>query len=262
MRYGSLLYVISVLFPVSLALGLWWSFRTRQVGQKVILALMLVNTFQHFCKCLIWPQHMGEGFTAFSTAYNVCAVLIIASPGVFLWGTQGMRDFLCLVGTVAGLGAIAVPVWFIGKDLGQYVWSYARFYFCHCVLFLTSVMPLVMRWHRPQPQGFWKVGLYFLLTLWIVLINDIVFIVMGIYPGADARDLYGSLVRINPFSIMGPHPGTPWAGKLVQYLSPGVLVGRNPAGLYVPVLWYALPLYGGITAVALPVFRWLGKNNK
>ena len=48
------------------------------------------------------------------------------------------------MGSVAGIAAIALPVWYIGMDVSELGWDYARFYICHALLFITSVLPLLL----------------------------------------------------------------------------------------------------------------------
>ena len=256
MYYGSFFHISSVCFALALAVAVWAVLRRcpERVGKGVVLGLMMVNAFQHFFKCWVWPQHWGEGFTAVSSAYNVCALLIIASPLVMLWGGRALSNFIYVVGTVAGIGAICLPFWYIGMDVSELGWSYVRFYFCHAVLFLASVMPLALGWHRPSYKEFWQMGLVFLGALCVILLNDVVFIVMGLYPDTDVADLYGSLVKLNPFSIMGPSDNFPWIADVVKLFSPPVFMGENASGLYVPILWYAIPFYLGISVASFGVF--------
>lgn len=84
---------------------------------------------------------------------------------------------------------------------------------------------------------------------------------MGLYPDATAEDLYASLLRINPCLVMGPPESLPWVADIVKIISPSVFCGNNPAGLYVPVLWYAIPGYLGISLIAVIVFSITDRKN-
>lgn len=121
MDYGSPFYLISLLLLPSFAAATWALLRkrTKRTQQTVILALMLINVFQHFFKSVIYPPYFGDGFTAISTAYNMCAVLIIFSPIAFIFRSRFLKNFIFYIGSVAGIAAIAVPYWFIGKDLSE-----------------------------------------------------------------------------------------------------------------------------------------------
>lgn len=250
MYYGSPFYIGSLVFLLILA-GLVWTLLRRCGGKTqrtVVLILMIANTAQHFLKPLIYPQYWGMGFSSLVSAYNMCAVLIISSPAVLLWGGRFAKNFVFFVGSVAGIAAIAVPFWYIGMDVSELGWDYARFYICHALLFITSLMPLILKLHRPKWHEFWQVGLGFFLALGIILLNDCIFIRLGLYPGTDSADVYGSLLRLNPCGVMAPPQGLPWLEGIVRFFTPDIFWG-------IPFLWYAIPLYLGISLLALGLFR-------
>lgn len=263
MDYGSPFYIVSLLFLLGITALIWAVLRKRdaRVQRLVILALMLVNTFQHFFKSVIYPQYMGTGFTSISTAYNMCAFLIILSPVVFLWGGRFFKDLIFFVGSVAGIAAIAVPYWYIGMEVSELGWDYGRFYFCHAVLFVTSIMPLLLGSYRPCYKAFWRVGFGFIFALGVILVNDVICIALGLYPGADVDDLYGSLLRIDPCLLMGPSEELSWVTDVVRVFSPSVFLGNNATGRYAPILWYAVPLYLGITLIAFVLFIIADRKN-
>jgi hypothetical protein len=53
--------------------------------------------------------------------------------------------------------------------------------------------------------------------------------------------------------MMGPK-GPAWVLDIVKIFSPPVFLGQNKTGLYVPILWYAIPLFLGLNLVAFPLF--------
>ena len=256
LTYGSPFYILSLVLLAILAGTAYFLLRNRSLrAQKwTILAIMLLNLFQHLFKSVIYPQYAGQGFTSISSAYNMCAVLIMFSPVAFVCHSRFLKNFFYFVGTVAGAAAIAVPVWYIGDPISELGWDYFRFYICHAGLFITSLLPLLLGHHIPRRKEFWQVGTGFLLALCLILINDFIFMSLGLYPGADIKDFYGSMVRINPCGLMGPPKALPWIENFVKILTPSVLLGNNPAGVYVPILWYAVPLYLGISIVTFLIF--------
>jgi uncharacterized membrane protein YwaF len=249
MYYGSPFYIASLAMLPILA-GLIYAVLCRR-GKKtqyaVVLILMILNTAQHFLKPLIYPQYWGTGFSSIVSAYNMCAVLIISSPFVLLWGGKFFKNFVFFVGSVAGIAAVALPFWYIGMDVSELGWGYARFYICHALLFITSLQPLLLGLHRPRWHEFWQVGLGFFLALGIILINDVIFIRLGLYPGTDAADLYGSLLKMNPCGVMAPPAGLPWLEGIVRIFTPDIFWG-------IPFLWYAIALYLGVSLIALVLF--------
>lgn len=263
MYYGSPFYIGSLVVLLLLGVAAWLLLRKRseKTCRAVVLAIMLVNLFQHLFKALIYPQYSGAGFTSVSTAYNMCATLIILSPLAFLSKSRLLKNFVYFTGTVAGIAAIAVPYWFIGWKVSSLGWEYIRFYLCHALLFLSSVLPLLLGLHRPSYREFWHIGTGFLLALCIILINDFVCMALGIYPGASIDTFYQSMQRINPCGLMGPPKELPWLVELVKVFSPSVFMGENPAGLYVPILWYAVPLFVGMSLASAVVFSLLDRQN-
>ena len=262
MSYRSPLYICSVaILPITAAL-LWFFLkgRSKPVQKYSILLLMLLNTAQHFLKPILYADYRGTGFSSLISAYNMCSVLIISSPLVFLWGNRFCKNFIFFVGTVAGIGAVAVPFWYMGTPISQLGGDYARFYICHGLLFLSSLLPLLLGFHSPSYKEFWQVGLGFLLALAVILVNDFIFISLGLFPGAETGTLYQSLRKLNPCWVMGPPPELPWLKDLAAILTPKVFLGRNPSGTFAPLLWYAIPLYAAITAAAFGLFALIDRK--
>lgn len=263
MYYGSPFYIGSLMALLCLGGAAWLLMRKRRekTCRAVILAIMLVNLFQHLFKSVIYPQYRGDGFTAISTAYNMCAALIILSPLAFLSGSRLLKNFVYVTGTLAGAAAIAVPYWYIGWDVSRLGWEYTRFYLCHALLFLSSMLPLLLGLHKPSCKEFWHVPTGFLLALCLILINDVVCIAIGIYHGADVDTFFQSMQRINPCGLMGPPKELPWLAKLVKVFSPDVFMAENPTGQYVPILWYAIPLFVGMSLISAVLFWLLDRKN-
>lgn len=262
--YGSPLYLITVASAPLLAALLWFLLKkkSKKVQKLLIASIMLANIIQHLFKSVIYPQYAGQGFTAISTAYNMCALLILISPIALFANWRPLKNFLFFTGTVAGIAAIIVPAWYIGSPVKTLGWDYFRYYICHLGLFLSSVLPLAFQHHTPRRKEFWQVGLLFLLALCVILLNDVIFMAMGLYPNADINHFYDCMVEINPFGMMGPPAMASWVENLVQPLSPSIFLGNNPAGLYVPILWYAIPLYLGISLLCLVTFFIFDRKKK
>ncbi len=263
MNIFSPFYILSVLLLMSVTAGLWLCLRKMgtSVQKAVLLILMLVNTFQHLLKFLIYPQYWGMGFTSLSTAYNMCAVLILLSPLSFVLSSRFLKNFVLIVGTVAGIGAIVYPVWYLGIPVQDLGWDYARFYICHGLLFVTSVLPLPLHLHKPSYKEFWQLGIGFLLALCLILVNDVIFIALGLFPGADPDNLYQSLINANPCMMMGPQKGFEWVENVVKYFSLPYFMGENSSGNYAPILWYAGAVYLGITVISFGLFAVMDRKN-
>ena len=253
--YGCPLYIGSLILLPVIAAACWAFLRKRSEKTRlwVVLGLMVINLFQHFFKTFLYPHYADIGVNHLFSAYNMCATLIILAPFAMLSKNSFLKNFVFFTGTVAGFAAIAVPYWFIGEPLSELGWEYFRFYFCHGLLFVSSLMPLLLGLHRPRFRDFWQVSIGFFMGLLIILVNDFLCLSMGLYPGRDVHDFYKLMAASNPCGMMGPK-GPGWILDIVKLFSPAFFLGNNPAGLYVPILWYAIPLFLGLNLIACPLF--------
>ena len=99
-----------------------------------------------------------------------------------------------------------------------------------------------------ERKNFWKIGLWFFAMLCIILVNDVLFICMGLSTGS-AEALYETLYTLNPLGIIHPPENAGALLKILSYLSPSIFLGAK-SGVYVPILWYMLPAYVAITLLA------------
>ena len=245
-NYGSFMYFAYIFLAIGACVGLFFLLRKRGEATKraVVLSIALLNLAQHLLKGLIYPHYWDSFSPHLSSAYNVCAFLIIASPFVFLWGNELLKNYICYLGSIAGMIAMLVPYWFIGQSAFQ---SEAyRFYLCHSLLFISSILPALLGLYRLRWRHFWKIGLLFFCMLGIIILNDLFFLWIGEYPVSNPSDIYGSLCEINPcWSIIEPS-NFDWLTGLIRVFTPKFFEG-------LPILWYAIPMYIGITLVSFTV---------
>jgi hypothetical protein len=212
---------------------------------------MLINTVQHLLKSVVYPQYWGLGFTALSTAYNMCALLILVSPLALLLKSKILKSFIFYVGTSAGFLALLIPYWNIGDDMFDP--EVIRFFICHAFLLASSILPLITGLHKPSYKFFPYVGLCFFSSLGIILLNDTVCVLLGIYPGVEHLSLTDALKAINPVWSFGPPDVFSWLLDLARVFSPSEWVFDNAAGAPLPILWYIIPAYIIMTLVAFPI---------
>ena len=247
------MYCVYILIAVGACIGLFFALRNKseKVKRIVLLSIAFANLAQHIFKPFIYPHYWGNFSPHLSSAYNVCAFLILVTPFVLLFGNELLRNYMTYLGTIAGMIAMLVPYWFIGKSAFQ--WEAYRFYLCHTLLFISSILPALLGFHKMRWRHFWKMGLLFLAMLAIILLNDAFFVSIGCYDGTIPDDVYGSLCLINPCWSVLPPENFDWLVSIIAFFSPSFLMGGNSAGFYVPVLWYAIPMYLGITLAAFVV---------
>ena len=109
----SLTHIIYMLIPLFAVLILYFILRNRSdfVKKTVVFLISILNMLQHIFKPYIYPQYAGESFGARSTAYNMCALLILISPIILLIGSELWRNFLFYIGSVSGYFAIISTYW-------------------------------------------------------------------------------------------------------------------------------------------------------
>lgn len=248
--YGSFAYCFYLLLPFAITVALYFVLRRRSMRTKkiVIFCILIANFIQHVLKTYIYPQYDG-GFSYNQTAYNMCAFLILVSPFIFLCKNDFLKDAIFFFGTAAGITAMAIPHWFIGKT--AFDWEVYRFYICHGLLLVGSLLPVLLGAHRINYRNFWKLPFFYFIAEIIILLNDSFFIITG-YGGFSytAENLYEALYNLNPVWSMHPHPDFAVLNNIIDFFTPDFF-WRNAAGeeAYFPVLWSAIPIYLLITVL-------------
>ena len=246
-NYGSIMYFAYLLAAVGLCLLFYFLLRKQSVRVKktAVFFIALANFAQHIFKAQLYPQYRDNFSPHLSSAYNICAFLILISPFVVLFGGQLIRNFVSCVGAFGGMGAMLIPYWFIGKS--AFGWEVYRFYICHALLFISSFLPALLGLHKLEWKHCWKIGLLFFGMLFLILVNDAVLIHFGLYPVSNKENLFAALSELNPGWSMHPTAQFEWLVDIIAFFSPSFFLGNNPWGVYIPILWYAIPLYLGIT---------------
>lgn len=174
----------------------------------------------------------------------MCSFLIIANLPVFLSKSKAWKDFIAYVGTIAGIMAIAVPYWFIGHSILSL--EYLRFYFCHSLLYITSLLPVILKLHKLEFKNFWKMGLFFIFGELIILVDNLA--CQAIIHPNDSKAIFEAVYNANPIWMMKPPTGFAFYTKVMEFLSPKIFLGGADK-YYVPILWNAIPIYLGITII-------------
>ncbi|MBE7078223.1 MAG: hypothetical protein E7377_05970 [Clostridiales bacterium] len=254
-NYGSTMYFVYLLSSVGVCFLLYFLLKNQLVWLKkmVVFLLALINFAQHVLKAKIYPQYRNNFSPHLSSAYNICAFLILISPFVILFGGQLLKNFVSCVGSFGGLGAILIPYWFIGKT--AFSWEVYRFYICHALLFISSFLPVLLGLHKLEWKHCWKIGLLFFGMLFIILVNDAVLIHFGLYPVKNSESLFASLSELNPGWSMHPITQFDWLVDIIAIFTPSFFLSNNPWGVYIPILWYAIPLYLGITLLVYAICK-------
>lgn len=257
--YGSPSHILSVLSALVFCFCVFFLLRrtSRKVSERVIFIMMLVNLIQHLFKWLIYPHHIAEGFTIVSTAYNMCAFLIIFSPIAMLVKKQFIRDAFFLFGSVAGIIAIIVPYWHIGSS--PFTWEYLRYMICHVLLFTNSMLPLLLGIHKPSYKSIPFLGLMFIGAVGCIILNDTIFYAVGLF--GEGMTLSEALRLSNPVWSFGPPENFSFILNTVKAIFPDFTVISGKTGLPIPLIWYAVPMYVLITLIAALLLTFLDRKN-
>ena len=226
----------------------------KSTKRAAVFSIAMLNLFQHLFKSLVWPHMRGAGFGLENTAYNVCALLIIATPFAILFEGELLLEFIACVGTAGGALTLFLPYWFFGET--PFSWEFLRAWTCHALLLCSSALLLAFDLVRFRFRHCFRFGFLFTAMLSLVFINDA--LVLALTDGRTG--LYERLLALNPLWMMGPTERHPLLAGLFESCSPAFLL-ENAAHGYAPVLWYALPLYILITIVAFLLGALLDREN-
>ena len=242
--FFSALHLIYMLIPLAVTGILFLIFRTRSQNTKrtVVLAVSLLNTLQHILKPYIYPQYGGMSIGAPSTAYNMCALLILIAPIVLLVGSELWQNFMFYIGSIAGYSSILVTYW-LDSPMEEQV----RFVICHGLLFVSSFLPLLFGIYKVNYRKCWRLPFVFYTCLMIQIITNMINFQLGIVGDVGDITMYEYIVRENPCWAMCPPQDYGFILDLVSPLTPSVFLD-NGSG-YTPILWYGVPMFILITAV-------------
>ena len=234
-----------MLVPIALLTVLYFIFRDKSdlVKKTAVLIIALLNTLQHILKPYIYPQYHGESLGARSTAYNMCALLILISPIVWLVGSELWKNFIFYIGSIAGFSSILVTYW-----LAEPMEEQIRFVICHGLLFVSSFLPLLFGIFHVNYRKFWKLPFVFFGCLMILIVNNIITFTMGIAGDTGSLTLFDFLYRENPCWAMHPPHDYPYVLDMVKLFTPDLFLGAK-GGVETPILWMAIPLFLLITVV-------------
>ena len=229
-------------------------FRDKSKKQKetFIFVLAAINVFQHLFKRLLF----GGAYSKFgleNTAYNMCAFLILSMPFALLRRNGTFKIFSAYIGAAAGIVAMAVPFWFLGKNVFEV--ESIRFYVCHGLLFLTGALQIGLKTVEFDYKKCFAVGLWFFAAVGFIILDVAVY-----YRMKNLKDAFWVVYGLNPVFSMRPPENFWWAVKIAAHLSPTVFI-QYKTGVFLP-FWYSFPMYFIITGYSLAVTYLFGFKPK
>ena len=253
LTYGSLGHILSIVVPIILIglLYLFFADSSPKVQKGVILFLMFVNMFQHIFKAYVWyPLYHGKFDIQMSFFCNICGSLILLAPIIFLSNSKKFKDALFLLGNLCPI----VSTWFITITYGiSFVsFEYIRYFSCHCLLMITSTLPVLFGLQEVEIKSFWVVGLFYIILEFLVFANDIV--IVAYKNNWDWAYSYNKFYQINSLFIahassVHVFDHTFMEGKVIKY------VIDDGTYKYIPILWSAPAIYAFLCLFSALIFR-------
>ena len=273
-RMGNFWYVFFIVLCLGLtALTLFICRKAGKKFSKVLIQVLLWSNFAlHFLKQFIpyyfqrWPVILVD-----SLFPNLCAILIVTAPFIYLWGNAYFKDYFFYIGTVSGLGVLFYPSG--PMDIAQYPGGFfsnpdylicvARFYLCHFLLLVTALIMVLEGFHKINYRRLWAIPFIYALYLGGVSLNSIMLGPVFHHPWYP-QDWVGPDGVFNPrgeHSVIanqsmnfGPQPFLDnILSPIYPYLPQGLMTYKVGDQYYfVPVLWQ-LPFIALATLLAGPL---------
>ena len=230
---------------------------SRRMGpgftRKFILTILWTNFALHFLKQLN-PSYLADFPYSLkrSTPENLCALLIMVSPFIFLLGPNWAKDYMFFIGIVSGIGVYLNPTGALNMPLdnANNLLEALRFYLCHAPLVICSVLMVTSGFHHLDYHRIWTIAVTFIGFQTVLFLNEFFLKISGLIQ-MDWAAFFSRSVR-NGGLTFGPYPSMDGSlGALYPVLIPPFLMftGEDGALTFVPVLW----MIGPVVLIGLPL---------
>lgn len=256
LTYFSLGHILSIIVPLLLIGIIYIVFQdaSKRTQRAFIYTLMIINLIQHVFKAYVWfPLYHGKFDISMSFFCNICGSLIILAPFIFRSRSSALKDAMFLLGNLCS----AVSIWFITVEYGISVLSfdYIRYFTCHCILMITSTLPVLFGLQEVKVRNFWVVGILYIAVEILVFLND--FIIVAGRNNWDWAYSYNAFYKENMLFIAHASDvhifdHTFMEGKTIKY------VIDDGTYKYIPILWSAPVIYiflCGFSALVFAIFK-------
>ncbi len=251
-RFFNVLYFVPIVLLIITVIFLRHLCVRRGKGftHKLILALLWLNFSFHFLKQLN-PFYLADvpfSLTK-SSPENLCAILVMASPFIYIWGNVYLKDYMYYVGIVSAVVVFLYPTTALKLDLGsvENVLEVARFYSCHTPLFICGFLMVNRGLHTLNYHRLWALPITFCLFEAVIFLNALALKGIGVWKFESweaffARD---NNPLANQSATMGPPSSVdPFLGWLYYLLIPGLMTyWVNGQIHFVPVVYLLFPMY-------------------
>ncbi len=242
---------------------LFWAYLLFAVIVSVVLCRRLGKRFCHiYILCILWtnfalhflkqltPWYLGKMPFSLSRSSpeNLCAVLVMASPFIYLYGGKYGKDYMFYVGILSALVVHFVPTGAIGRDFTdpEDCFEILRFYSCHVPLILTSFLMVEEGLHKLDYHRCWAVApLWVGVQLIIFLTNTFWKATVVVYADVYWADFFYRMGPENQSCTFGPPEAVDGALGWFYYLLPPYLATFQVGDrlYFTPALWFAGPFF-------------------
>ena len=253
-------YFLSMLLVLSSAVLLTLLSKSlgKRFANRLILFILWANFALHFLKQLS-PYYLEDFPTSLakSSFENLCSVLIVISPFLYLFGGKYGRDYLYYIGAASCLVVLFGPTGLDGVNLHSlegYLEAF-RFYACHAPLLFVGPCMCAAKIHELNYRRLWAIPFMFCLVQLLIFVNDMLLnLTLYSYPWDIFFSRYCGMS--NASFTMGPSAVLdPVFGGIYPYLPRCLMtyIGKDGMLYFVPVLWLFLPV-AILTAILGPLF--------
>lgn len=258
--YGYPVYFILPAGAPIFVLALFFILKNKSLRTKkaAVVFLAALNFLLHVFKLYIFPHYTPSAENAYMcTAYTTCALIILTAPFILAFGGKALKDFLFVVGTVAGVFALVFPYSVISASAAGNLspWEIVRYYANHYLIIASSILPVALGVHKISYRNFLKLPVIFLLYHITVFANDCILICAGYMGDFDCYTLYEGLLYWNPsrgITLTDTSETVLNAMQsVINALTPDVFLENINGEAYMwPVLYYTPALSLGISVLS------------
>lgn len=229
-------------------------------SNRLILTLLWGNFALHFLKQLSPFYMLDFPFSLTrSSLENYCAVLIVASPFIYQFGNDYLKDYLYYIGVISGVIVYLFPTAALGADLRDpaVFFDVMRFYLCHAPLVICGFLMVDQGFHRLDYHRLWAIPFLFVAVNFMVFVNAVFMGPVLHFPGwpitwsgISNRDGF-----VNQSMTFGPPPAFDaiFISWLYPILPPGLCTYYVDGVIhFTPAVWQFLPV-GFATLVLGPL---------
>ncbi len=242
--------IIAFFFLFAWAMLLLAKAKGKDFAKKLILALMWGNFAVHFLRQFTPYYFERWPFALYlSSALNLCAVLVLAAPFLFMFGNALLKEYLVIMSILGGAIALLFPTTPVelGARVGDF-WTFlemVRYCLCHYILIVTAMLMLYFGFHKLNYRRLPMEGVLFLGALTIIFLNK--FAMWGLLKPDPAYMFFDSEFE-NPsyvFGIPNRLADNPILALILQVFVWPFLRYTLPNGAtaYLPVVWIVPLLY-------------------